>query len=96
MLACVCVCVRTCVRALVQFSLIKQPYPFTSCFSSVGSLDTPASPSHHHHGVLHTHTAGLIDSVVDIIIAKKPPLDAIKCLYFSFYSELLEILNTCC
>ena len=55
-----------------------------------------APPSPHHDGILHTHTAGLIASVVDIIIAKKPPLDAIKDLYFSLYSKLLKILNTCC
>ena len=53
-------------------------------------------PSHHHHGILHTQTAGLIESVVDIINAKKLPLDAIKCLYFSLYSEVLKILNPCC
>ena len=52
-------------------------------------------PSHHHHGVLHTQTAGLIESVVDIVNAKKPPLDAIKGLYLSLYSELLEILSPC-
>ena len=57
-------------------------------------MGTPPSP--HHHGVLHTHTAGLIESVVDIIKAKMPPLDAIKDLYFSLYSKLLEILNPCC
>ena len=63
----------------------------------LGSLDTAvaAPPTHHHQCVLHTETAGIIESVVDIVNAKKPPLDAIKDLYFSLYSELLEILSPC-
>ena len=57
-------------------------------------MGTP--PSYHHHGILHTQTAGLIESVVDTVKAKKPPLDAIKDRYFSLYLKLHEILSPCC
>ena len=55
-----------------------------------------ATPSHHHHGVLHTHTAEFIESVVDIVNAKMPPLVTNNHLHFSLYWKLLEILNPCC